>query len=189
MKFVEFHVHFRKFSEDVTWSPWTSLHKGREVMKLVKFDEVFVKSKRNWKSRPSLRFRASVGCQSWVEWPKNFEKWESIVFCAEGSRLDRSSSCSGSRNLWRCTWRNAGSVCEWSWWTDCPSSCPIWPHRRVIADLLDANMFKVYADMLKRDKHTIVGIQGHWCLCSNPWTRCSCGRWGRGKRWGGLKTS
>jgi hypothetical protein len=29
----------------------------------------------------------------------------------------------------------------------------------LITDLLDANMFKVYADMLKSDKHTIVGIQ------------------------------
>ena len=29
----------------------------------------------------------------------------------------------------------------------------------LIADLLDANKFKVYADMLKSDKHTIVGIQ------------------------------
>jgi hypothetical protein len=23
-------------------------------------------------------------------------------------------------------------------------------------------------------------------ICSNPWTRCSRGRWGRRKRWGGL---
>ncbi len=29
----------------------------------------------------------------------------------------------------------------------------------LIADLLDANKVKVYADMLKSDKHTIVGIQ------------------------------
>jgi len=29
----------------------------------------------------------------------------------------------------------------------------------LITDLLDANKFKVYADMLKSDKHTIVGIQ------------------------------
>ena len=26
-------------------------------------------------------------------------------------------------------------------------------------------------------------------ISSHPWTRCSRGRWGRGKRWGGLKTS
>ncbi len=38
-------------------------------------------------------------------------------------------------------------------------------------------------------KHTLVGIQDHWFLCSHPWTRWSRGRWGRGKRWGGLKTS
>jgi hypothetical protein len=30
----------------------------------------------------------------------------------------------------------------------------------LITDLLDDNMFKVYEDMLKSDKHTIVGIQG-----------------------------
>ncbi len=31
----------------------------------------------------------------------------------------------------------------------------------LITDLLDVNMFKVYVDMLKSDKHTSVGIQVH----------------------------
>ena len=38
-------------------------------------------------------------------------------FLAEGSRLDKRSSCSFRRSLWRCryTWRKPGSASEWDW--------------------------------------------------------------------------
>ena len=152
-------------------------------MKLVNLDEVFVKLQEI--SNPGHPHDScKCGCGGRGEWPKKIEgrrlKKKDILFLMV--ELGNCAACLQPfhDSAQQHTCKGCGGKIHSS--IICPKCPKVVDHEED-----NSRIHGVHEENLP--KHTLVGIQGHWCLCSHPWTRCSRGRWGRGKRWGGLKTS